>query len=239
MLSENDASAHPRPIADQMQPAERSEFVTSVAHFYRGELSRMITWRDRLDHTTNWAIAATAGMLSVSLSSAASHHAVILCCMALVFLLLLIESRRYRFLDVSRQRVRLLERNYYARLFDDNAHEDTDNWLQRLSADLQHPHFGINLIGAMQNRVRRNYFWIYLPLFLSWWLKISTNVLNASRGDAEFVHSSAELLDNARVAYIPGALVMGGVSLFFILLLGLIFVRLPESRKEDSIDADV
>jgi uncharacterized membrane protein len=38
--------------------------------------------------------------------------------MVLAFFLLMIESRRYRFFDVYRSRVRRLERNYYAKLFD-------------------------------------------------------------------------------------------------------------------------
>ena len=38
--------------------------------------------------------------------------------MVLAFFLLMIEWRRYRFFDVYRSRVRRLERNYYAKLFD-------------------------------------------------------------------------------------------------------------------------
>jgi uncharacterized membrane protein len=42
--------------------------VTALVHYYRGELSRMMSWRDRLDRTTNWAIGALAAMLSISLA---------------------------------------------------------------------------------------------------------------------------------------------------------------------------
>jgi uncharacterized membrane protein len=42
--------------------------VTALVHYYRGELSRMMSWRDRLDRTTNWAIGALAEMLSISLA---------------------------------------------------------------------------------------------------------------------------------------------------------------------------
>src|SRR5262249_3804460 len=37
-------------------PQISSEAITVLAHYYRGELTRMISWRDRLDRTTNWAI---------------------------------------------------------------------------------------------------------------------------------------------------------------------------------------
>lgn len=75
-------------------------------------MARMMSWRDRLDRTTNWAITGVGAMLSLSLSSPQSHHGVLLFAMLLVFLLLFIESLRYRFFHVYRSRVRLIERNY-------------------------------------------------------------------------------------------------------------------------------
>ncbi len=195
-------------------PETRSELVTAIAHYYRGEMSRMITWRDRLDRTTNWAIAAAAAMLSVTLSTPGSHHAVLLCCMLLVFLLLGIESRRYRFYDAVRARVRLVERNYYARVMDPSLPEAPEDWRRRLSEDLERPRYTLTIVQAMSIRLRRNYCWIYLTLLLAWWLKVTTIVLDARTGEAEFAHSFGTLLRNARVAYIPGALVIAGVLAF-------------------------
>ena len=97
-------------------PTNSAEFINALSHYYRGELSRMMSWRDRLDRTTNWAIGAAAAMLSVSLSTPTAHHGVLLFAMLLVSLLLVIEARRYRFFHVYRSRVRLLERNYYSPL---------------------------------------------------------------------------------------------------------------------------
>src|SRR5262245_842006 len=94
-------------------PTNSAEFINAFSHYYRAELSRMMSWRDRMDRTTNWAIGAAAAMLSVSLSSPTAHHGVLLFAMLLVYLLLAIESRRYRFFDVYRSRVRSLERNFY------------------------------------------------------------------------------------------------------------------------------
>jgi uncharacterized membrane protein len=201
-------------LPDVILPEKTSDYITSVAHYYRGELSRMITWRDRLDHTTNWAIAATAAMLSVALSSPSSHHGVILCAMLLVFLLLRIEARRYLYFDVSRRRARLLEQNYYARLFVRGESEVQPDWRGTLSANLRFPRFNLSLLQAIRIRLRRNYIWIYLTLLVSWWLKVSTVVLNAQTGEARFV-SGGQLLRNASVSYIPGALVIAGVLLFY------------------------
>ena len=195
-----------------MLPSSSSEVVTSIVHFYRGELSRMVTWRDRLDRTTNWAIAASAAMLSVALSSPDSHHGVILCCMALVLLLLGIESRRYRYFHLARRRVRLIEANYYAPML--SGGKPAEGWRQELSDSVANPQFSMSLNEALANRLRRNYMWIYLTLVLAWWLKVSTRVLNARTGDAEFVHSARELLQNADVAYIPGWLVVAVMTGF-------------------------
>jgi hypothetical protein len=90
-------------------PKTSSEYVTLIAHYYRAEMGRMSGWRDRIDRTTNWAITVAGAMLSVSLSTPTSHHGVLLFAMVLVLLLLVIESRRYRFFDVYRARVRRLE----------------------------------------------------------------------------------------------------------------------------------
>ncbi len=98
-------------------PTTSSEFTTVLAHYYRAEMSRMAGWRDRIDRTSNWAITVAGAMLSVSLSTPTAHHGVLLFAMVLVLLLLVIESRRYRFFDVYRARVRRLERNYYAQSF--------------------------------------------------------------------------------------------------------------------------
>jgi len=220
-----------------MLPSSSADQVTSIAHFYRGEMSRMIAWRDRLDRTTNWAIAASAAMLSVSLSSPTTHHGVILCCMALVSLLLGIEARRYRFYDISRSRVRTLERNYYSRIF--VPADSTDDWRANLSAELKRPQYTVTYADALTNRIRRNYFWIYLTLSLAWWLKVTTVVLDAEHGDAVFISTLDQLLANARVSYIPGWVVMTGVSICWFATLYLVLRSGKVSGEAPPEEADV
>src|SRR5262245_48535271 len=144
MLTEKDISSKPGSQAKPalpIFPTNSVEFVNALSHYYRAELSRMMSWRDRMDRTTNWAIAAVAAMLSVSLSSPAAHHGVLLFAMLLVFLLLNIESRRYRFFHVYRSRVRLIERNYYARMLSPRESVDPAGWMSQLSDDLRLPRF--------------------------------------------------------------------------------------------------
>ena len=70
--------------------------------------------------------------------------------MVLVLLLLVIESRRYRFFDVYRARVRRLERNYYAEVFSPTTELDK-NWTRILSDDLKRPSFLISQTQASQD----------------------------------------------------------------------------------------
>ena len=117
MLTQSDHRDLRPMINPPVFPSTPSEFITIVAHYHRAEIARMAGWRDRIDRTTNWAITVVAAMLSLSLSTPTAHHGVLLFAMVLVLLLLVIEARRYRFFDVYRNRVRRLERNYFAQIF--------------------------------------------------------------------------------------------------------------------------
>jgi len=196
-------------------PVQAKDGITTLAHYYRGEMARMISWRDRLDRTTNWAIGAVAAMLSISLATTNSHHSVLLFSMVLVFLLLHIESRRYRFFHLYRTRVRLLERNYYSLFFDTKKPATSTDWMAELSESLRQPKFTITQQQAMARRLSRNYCWIFLVLLWAWLLKATTAVLQPSTGKAEFVHSVDELLNIAAVGYIPGWLVLVSVLIFY------------------------
>jgi len=204
-------------------PTTSAELVGMLSHYYRGEMARMTSWRDRIDRTTNWAIAGVAAMLSVSLSSSNSHHSVLLFAMLLVYLLLYIESRRYRFFDVYRTRVRLIERHYYAAVFSPGEQMDRDPWLARLAEGLRRPSFSISFKQAMARRLRRNYIWIYLILLLAWLAKTSSAMLQFPGTASEFIHSTSMLLGNASVGGIPGWFVAVAVLLFYAWLFFVMF----------------
>jgi uncharacterized membrane protein len=206
--------------------------VTVLVHYYRGELTRMISWRDRLDRTTNWAIGALAAMLSISLSSQQAHHSVLLFAMLLIQVLLVIEARRYRFFHVYRARVRLLEREYIARLFAPNVGAgpmDSVVVRESLAQALREPRFSISLLQAMARRLRRNYFWIFLVVLLAWLVKTTSEI---SEGHTRLVHSVAEFLRNADIAGIPGATVVAGIALLYGWL---IFVMVHFDIAEDTL----
>jgi uncharacterized membrane protein len=217
MITEKEITIRPEPQAKPAPPifpTNSVEFVNSLAHYYRGEMSRMMSWRDRLDRTTNWAIAAVAAMLSVTLSSAESHHGVLLFAMVLVFLLLSIESRRYRFFHVYRSRVRLVERNYYARIFAPREMIDPAHWMAQLGEDLRLPRFSMVFTEAMARRLRRNYFGMFLVLLAAWLLKTTSRRLQPA-GDVDFIHFTNEWIHNAAIGFLPGWAVLAGILIFY------------------------
>jgi len=199
-----------------------------LAHYYRGEITRMISWRDRLDRTTNWAIGALAAMLSISLATEQSHHSVLLFAMLLIHMLLFIEARRYRFYHVYRARVRLLERGYFAALFAADPAPARAS-LGELSESLRAPRFNITLGQAMSRRLRRNYCWIFLVVFLAWLVKTTSF---AADGQTRLVHSAQEFLGNTAIAGIPGFVVVLGVLALYAWLA---FIMIRYELDEDEL----
>jgi uncharacterized membrane protein len=226
-MGERAAMLDRRPaIAGPIFPSTPGEFLTVLAHYHRAEIARMAGWRDRIDHTSNWAITVVAAMLSVSLSTPTAHHGVLLFAMLLVLLLLVIEARRYRFFDVYRNRVRGLERNYYAQIFSPHA-ETSDEWMRVLGEDLRRPLFMISLGQAMSRRLRRNYCWMFLILLLAWLVRTSSARLPTNGGGTELVHSFGEWLRNAAIGPVPGPFVILGVAVFYGWLAYVTLRRLP------------
>jgi uncharacterized membrane protein len=191
-----------------------AEKVNTLAHYYRGEISRMISWRERIDRTSNWAIAAAAAMLSLSLSTPTAHHGVLLFAMVLVLLLHLIEARRYRYYDVDRDRVRLLEQHYLAPMLTEGHHGNPD-WIAALAESLKQPRFSVSRIGAISRRLRRNYGWMYLILLFAWALKILSARLQPEGVVASWREPLANAALSAALGPIPGWAVLVAVALFY------------------------
>src|SRR5438445_10555389 len=83
-------------------------YVNAMSHFYRGEMGRIMVWRQRLDVTTNWAITSTTAIITIAFSTRAVPHIIFFFNLAIVWVLLWIEARRYLFYDAFRARDRIL-----------------------------------------------------------------------------------------------------------------------------------
>jgi uncharacterized membrane protein len=193
---EKSLTQNPATLMRQMSPGE---FNTAMIHFYRGEIQRSNTWRNRLDTTTYWAVLTAGATLSFAFSSASNPHFVIPINSVLVTIFLLMEARRYRYYEIWSSRVRVLETGYFAQLLAPDSVAPDEAWAKHLASDLITPHFTISELEAVGRRLRRNYLWIFALLALSWNLKVYLHPLPA--------RDFASFIDRATVGVVPGWIV--------------------------------
>ncbi len=139
---------------------------TVMAHFYRGEMNRLTVWRTRMDVTTNWAIIATVGLMTFSFRNPLAD-AVFLINIATLWFLLTVESRRYRFYDVWRWRLRILEAHFLSPILMEKSRRLTGPWREDLIAELLYPTFKISMREAMGRRLLRNYVYLFSLVLLA------------------------------------------------------------------------
>jgi uncharacterized membrane protein len=193
----------------------------AMAQLYRGELSRSDKWRTRLDTTTNWALTTTVGVISFGFTNTNSPHVTLIVGIWMVVTFLLIEARRYRYYDLWNRRVRLLEDGYWAPML---RREPVDpDALRELAVELSRPQIQLSLFSAISTRLNRAYGPILIVLLMSWFVKVYSHPKPPS-SFAEFVH-------RAHVGPVPGALVMGLISMLSLmaayLFISSFFVRAP------------
>jgi uncharacterized membrane protein len=201
-----------------MRRMSPGEFNTAMIHFYRGEVQRSNTWRNRLDTTTNWAVITAGATLSFVFSSPTNPHFVIPINSILVAIFLLMEARRYRYYEIWSSRVRVIETGYFANILMPENRPADESWAEHLAADLTTPHFTITEWEAVGRRLRRNYLWIFALLALSWNLKVYLSPLPARDFNV--------FIERAQVGIVPG---------WIVFVIGIIFnaaVRLREATGE-------
>jgi uncharacterized membrane protein len=217
------APQSPSALMRRLSPAE---FNTAMIHFYRGEVQRSNTWRNRLDTTTNWAVLTAGATLSFVFSSPNNPHFVIPINSILVAIFLLMEARRYRYYEIWSSRVRIIETGYFAHLLMPDNRPADDAWAEHLAADLTTPHFTITEWEAVGRRLRRNYLWIFVLLALSWNLKVYLSPLPARDFNV--------FIDRATVGIVPGWIVFVVGIVFNVAVFGFAIgtVRLREATGE-------
>ncbi|MFQ6132940.1 MAG: DUF2270 domain-containing protein [Armatimonadota bacterium] len=185
-------------------------FVQAMVHFYRGELSRANTWRQRLDATTNWAVAATAALLSIAFSSGSQAHVTVIFAELMVLALLCIEARRYRYYDIWRSRIRILEEDFLAPLLHPPRGGKDAEWADLLSEDLHHPRFKMPYHEAFGRRLQRNYWFLLAILLIGWVVKVGTVPSGAAATD---------FISRASVGPVPGIAIVLAMAVLHVFLL--------------------
>jgi len=199
-----------------------------LAHLYRGEMYRSKVWRTRLDATTNWAVATTGIALSVAFSNPTNSPLplVLVALMALVFLV--IEGRRYRYFDIWRTRVRLMEVSMYVPLLRLEGVQVDSGWNEALARDYERLHFHISIWEAVGRRLRRNYSFLFAVQAVSYVAKICIHPTP--------IKSLPELWEHASIGPLPGQIVLTIGFLFHAGLIALAVLTLKGQQAAGRVE---
>jgi uncharacterized membrane protein len=188
-------------------PLTRQEYMNVMVHFYRGEVHRSTSWRQRLDATTNWAVVTMAGMLSFSFASPDNPHIVLLLSNLVILAYLMIEARRYRYFEVYRARVRMIEENFLIPVITRQLESPMVSWREMVAMDLDLPKYKTTLLEAVGFRLRRNFLPIFLIVLGGWIVKLMIH--------PQMIDSFSEIWPRIALGSLPsGVVVAGGVAFY-------------------------
>jgi len=226
LQSDLDAASKAPTKSLEYSPSE----LTTLAHLYRGEMYRSKVWRTRLDTTTNWAVATTGIALSVTFSEASISPSPLVLVSLLVAIFLNIEARRYRYFDIWRTRVRLLEVCFYGPLLTARPISGDNRWNEILAEDYQNIRFHISFWEAAGRRLRRNYIWI-LVLALSYLAKLAIHPIPTT--------SYSDVVERAAIGPVPGSVILLAELVFYAALALLAMVTMRHSHAAGRVAGPV
>ena len=183
-------------------PAE----IGALAHLYRGEMYRSKIWRTRLDTTTNWAVVTTGIALSITFSNGDSSPLPLILVSLLVMVFLSFEGRRYRYFDIWRTRVRLMEVCFYGPMLRGQGIVTENGWNEALAEDYRKLRFHISYWEAVGRRLRRNYAWLFVVQLVSYIAKVCIHPTPLS--------TLEELWARTAIGPVPGEVVLITGALF-------------------------
>ncbi len=152
--------------------------LTVLAHLYRGELARSNVWRQKMDMTTHWAVITTTALVSIAFTNQDAQHLILPFCSMLLFLLLVVESRRYRFFDVWRTRVRMLEVHLMVPALYNDKNLIEGDWREVLCNDLLMPTYKMGNWESIGRRLARTYIYLFVIVYMAWLFKVYESSVN-------------------------------------------------------------
>ncbi len=179
----------PEPPKTKPHPITNSTYVTAMSHFYRGEMGRIMAWRARLDTTTTWAITTTSTIFTVAFSFREVPHIIFFFNVCIVGMMLWIESRRYRFYDAFRARVRMLEAHFLVPIIMQNTQMLHGEWQKLVCEDLLLPSYKLTRLEAVGRRLKRNYLFIFFIILAAWVTKVFIHAPRPIKSLREFYHA--------------------------------------------------
>lgn len=215
------SASNPFPKPDLNDPC----YVNAMSHFYRGELGRIMIWRQRLDVTTTWAITSTTTIIGAAFSFRDLPHIIFFFNLALVWMMLWIEARRYRFYDAFRGRVRMLESHFLVPIVSQNPRILDGEWRRLVCEDLLLPSFKISKIEAIGRRLKRNYVFIFAIILVAWTMKLFIHATTP-------IHTFGEFYRALAVSELPSWLVFGVYAGTIVSITGLVIFAARTSNEE-------
>jgi len=175
-------------LVDELKGLKANELNISLIHLYRGELSKAVVYRRRLDQTCNWAITISSAMMGFSFSNHTLPHWVYAVILFQVIVFLVLDTRRYAVYQACKQRVRIMELGYYCGVIlpacwtpstaetsqrqRAEAIPETIGWERRLHDVLVRGRSPLSFWHAAVLRFRRVYAWIMLSVLIGWHVKM-------------------------------------------------------------------
>ena len=200
-FEDNDAALEA--FRDEENKADDHGYVVAMSHFYRGEVNRIMVWRQRLDTTTTWAITSTCTIFTVAFSFKEVPHLIFFFNLAIVVIMLWIEARRYRFYDAFRARLRMMEAHFLVPVILRQDSKLEGNWRKLVAEDLLIPAFKVTMFESIGRRLKRNYAFIAFIILSAWITKI-------------FIHPPPNVLKIDSMKSFYEALSIGGFSSWFV-----------------------
>ena len=184
----------------------------TLTHFYRAVVGHADVWRQRMDATTNWAAATTAGMITFAFSTATSPHFVLLVALFFDGVFLIMESRRYQAYDRWRRQFHSLNRYLIAPALEGSDKVSEQGW-QEILEDLSRTVPHLSLWQAMGYRMRRNYGYLFGVVLLAWGLKLQVHPEPAADLAETLTRADIGLVSSTAVLVFVGAFVALGMAL--------------------------
>jgi len=182
--------------------------LAALPHFYRGEVSQATTAQDRIDRTTTWAISLLAALLSVVFAGPGVPAYLLLIGLGALATFLSYEVRRYRFYDMYRSRVRIVQENVFANALSPEGAEHAE-WREELSRDLRYPTFKVSTLEALTRRLRRIYGLLFGVVGVAWAAKVTLFTPENRWTEA------------AELPGVPGVVVAGVLGAFYLAIAAL------------------
>ncbi|QLH83946.1 DUF2270 domain-containing protein [Halosimplex pelagicum] len=190
----------------------------ALPHFYRGEVSQANSAQDRIDRTTNWAITLLAALLSLVFAGPEMPAYLLLIAVAALAAFLSYEVRRYRFYDMHRSRVRIVQENVFANALSPEGAEHPE-WREELSRDLRYPTFKVSVLEALSRRLRRIYGLLFAVVGVAWVAKVTLFTPENRWTEA------------AELPGIPGVVVAGALGAFYVAVFALALWPIERQAK--------